>query len=289
MAIQKTKLSVNLNKIALLRNARPLDIPKLPATVQIVLQQTQASGITLHPRPDERHIRYQDVLQISQLIHSYNKIHPYPKEINIEGNPFHGKYLEIIEKVQPNQCTLVPDEPNQSTSNQGWKKSKHLTLLPPIIARLKKQKIRVSLFLDAEVSHLREIIQLKPDAIELYTQPYTEFFEKLQKAYYQSVGFTDNNGVENYPKSINVSDEIKSLPEYTNLIECLKKYQQCAEIICEHGILLHAGHDLNLNNLPLFLKSIKNIHEISIGHALIADSIFWGLKTSVDKYMKLLV
>ncbi len=293
------KLSVNLNKIALLRNARPLSIPQITKATQIVLYDTEASGITVHPRPDQRHIRYTDVSDIAKILSQFNsqtntrirlesasrpsdqkiKTNEH-KELNIEGNPFHSQFLELIDAIQPHQCTLVPDEPGQQTSDHGWTDLKSLQRLAPIIEQLKQAKIRISLFMDPIPQLIEKAIVLKPDAIELYTEPYTvALTEYLEAAVTNS--FDDNS------KSISLDTITKDLtPRADNLRHCLQKYQDCAKLITANKILVHAGHDLNVQNLPLLLQMIPNIHEVSIGHALIADSIFHGLKNTVQSYLQ---
>lgn len=285
MSSQRTRLSVNLNKVALLRNARPLSIPRLDEAARIVLYETDASGITIHPRPDQRHIRYDDVTQISKCVRDFNahnaqdshdskpatsatpakpatpstpatqrrRKKKLKKELNIEGNPFHEKFLEIVHQACPHQCTLVPDDSNQQTSDHGWSDPKSFSLLEPIVRKLRKTGIRISLFMDPDPEMIREAIFLEPDAIELYTEPYANQFSQ------------------------------PALREPT-----LNLYRESAALIADKKILLNAGHDLNLQNLSLFLDAIPNIHEVSIGHALIADSIFYGLKTTIDKFQDII-
>lgn len=169
-----TKLSVNLNKVALLRNARNIGIPSVTGTAKTVIK-AGAHGITVHPRPDERHIRYSDVYELTKMV---------TVEFNIEGNPFTGKLMELIREIKPDQATLVPDDPGANTSDHGWDIAKNQTRLKPIIDELKNLGIRVSLFMDPDIEGIKKAGELGADRIELYTEPYARAFrtgEKLEK------------------------------------------------------------------------------------------------------------
>jgi pyridoxine 5-phosphate synthase len=243
-----TKLSVNLNKIALLRNQRNIGIPSVTESAKTVIK-AGAYGITIHPRPDERHIRYSDVQVLSEFVKTYCG----QVEFNIEGNPFTGKYMDIVSDVKPNQATLVPDDPNQSTSDHGWDLQKNKERLMPLIKQLKDLGIRVSLFMDAESGDLNIAKEIGADRIELYTEPY-------------ATAFRTN----------------------TKLDETILTYAAAAKAANKIGLELNAGHDLNLKNLGKFLADVPGILEVSIGHALIAEALESGLYNTVKEYVKIL-
>ena len=238
-----TQLSVNLNKVALLRNARNLGIPSVVGSARICME-AGACGITVHPRPDERHIRYSDVYELKDML---------TVEFNIEGNPFAGRYMEIVSDVGADQATLVPDEPGQNTSDHGWDIDKNRDRLGPVIEKLKGLGIRVSLFVDPDVATIEKAKELGADRVELYTEPYARAFS-----------------------------------ENKNLSETINRYAAAADAALETGLGLNAGHDLNLCNLAKFLSEVPGISEVSIGHALIADAIEMGLYNSVKEYCKIL-
>jgi pyridoxine 5-phosphate synthase len=238
-----TKLSVNLNKIALLRNQRNIGIPSVIESAKIVIK-AGAYGITVHPRPDERHIKYADVYELAEMI---------TVEFNIEGNPFLGRYMEIVSEVKPNQATLVPDTPDANTSDHGWNLLADRERLLPIIKQLKRLGIRVSLFMDPNVPGIKIAGEIGADRIELYTEPYARAFRTNEK-----------------------------------LDEILEQYAAAARFANEIGLGLNAGHDLNLNNLGKFCSAVPGILEVSIGHALIAEALQMGLETTVKKYLKIL-
>ena len=240
-----TELSVNLNKIALLRNARDLRIPSVIKAAEICIE-AGASGITVHPRPDERHIRYSDVYEL-------NEMRSIKVEFNIEGNPFTGRYMEIVADVKPDQATLVPDEPGQNTSDHGWDIAANKDRLLPIVEKLKNMGIRVSLFVDPDIATMQMAKELGADRVELYTEPYARAFS-----------------------------------EDKNLSEVVSSYAVAVKAATEAGLGLNAGHDLNLHNLTKFLTEVDGISEVSIGHALIADAIEMGLYNSVKEYCKIL-
>jgi pyridoxine 5-phosphate synthase len=237
----RPKLSVNLNKVALLRNARPLDIPNVVAIGRQCID-AGAHGLTVHPRPDERHIRRHDVDDVAQLLADYPHI-----EYNIEGNPFTG-LMEIVRLVKPTQCTLVPDDPRQSTSDHGWDIGRDGERLGPIIRELRELGIRVSLFMDPDVGQIERVAELEAERIELYTEPYAAAFAQ------------------------------------GNADSVLQQYAQAAGRARQLGLEVNAGHDLNLDNLPLLL-TIPGILECSIGHALTADALTYGFRETVGKYL----
>ncbi len=236
------KLSVNLNKIALLRNTRALGIPSLTRAAQIVVN-AGADGITVHPRPDGRHVRADDVSELATLLKATPGV-----EFNIEGNPFHN-LLEYVRTVRPHQCTLVPDESGQFTSDHGWDLAKDATRLTPIVAELKSLGIRVSLFMDPVPAAMLQARSLGVDRIELYTEPYAEAF-----------------GTQNQTVVLN-------------------RYVGAANAARSAGLEINAGHDLNLQNLPAFVRAVPGLKEVSIGHALVADALEFGLAETVRRYL----
>ena len=238
-----TKLSVNLNRIALLRNTRNIDLPNVVNAAKTVMQ-AGAYGITVHPRPDQRHIKYSDVHELSQIL---------TVEFNIEGNPFTGRYMDLVLEVRPDQATLVPDEPAAMTSDHGWDLEKNKERLKPVIEKLKDAGIRVSLFMDADINAIKGVKVLAADRIELYTEPYARAFQTGQ-----------------------------------NLKETLGQYTTAAKFAQDNGLGINAGHDLNLKNLGKFCTTVKGVLEVSIGHALIAEAIDMGLYNTVKEYLKVL-
>jgi len=238
-----TRLSVNLNKVALLRNQRDIGIPSVIETAQTVIK-AGANGITVHPRPDQRHIKYSDVYELAKML---------TVEFNIEGNPFTGRYMEIVSQVKPDQATLVPDAPDAGTSDHGWNLHADAERLIPVIKKLKKAGIRVSLFIDPDTAGIELAGKLNPDRIELYTEPYARAFRNNE-----------------------------------NLQQTLNQYVEAAKLAADIGLELNAGHDLNLRNLPTFCSAVPGILEVSIGHALIADAIEMGLYNTVKEYLKVL-
>jgi pyridoxine 5-phosphate synthase len=240
-----TRLSVNLNKIALLRNTRALGIPDVKKAAHIALS-AGAHGITVHPRPDGRHIRIGDVQDIAVLLKSWPRA-----EFNIEGNPFHG-LLEIVETVRPTQCTLVPDDPDALTSDHGWNLEKDGDRLVPVIREMKALGVRVSLFMDAQPSSMARARMLGADRVELYTEPYARAA-----------------GTPAMQASLAI-------------------YAASSKAAMSAGLKVNAGHDLNLDNLPAFLAEVPGIAEVSIGHALIADALEFGLDRTVRLYLQAL-
>ena len=247
--MSQTKLSVNINKIAALRNARGKNIPDLSYFAKIILK-SQVIGLTVHPRPDERHIRYKDVEEIKKILKKYPK-----KELNIEGYPS-SRFMNLVEKIKPNQCTLVPDPPHVITSNAGWDFVKNKTLLKQAVKKLKKYSIRSSLFLDPLKWNLKQYQALKniaPDRIEFYTESYSaSFSNKLKKK------------------------------------QVLSKYKKWLDPLEKAKIKINAGHDLNQENLADLIKALPEIKEVSIGQALIAESLEKGLTPTIKSYLKIL-
>jgi pyridoxine 5-phosphate synthase len=236
-----TKLSVNLNKVAALRNMRTIGIPSVTHAARIVLD-AGAHGLTVHPRPDERHIRPGDVADLAELLKSYPGI-----EFNIEGNPFHA-FMQYAERFRPTQCTLVPDSPEASTSDHGWDLARDGARLRPIVDKLKSLGCRVAVFMDPIAESMDLAAGLGIDRIELYTAPYAEDFAAGK------------------PKAA-------------------ESYAGAARRAGELGLGVNAGHDLNLQNLRSFLQVVPNVLEVSIGHALIADALEFGLSQTVKKYL----
>ncbi|MEO0432501.1 MAG: pyridoxine 5'-phosphate synthase [Cyanobacteria bacterium J06656_5] len=246
-----TALSVNLNKVALLRNSRTLGIPSVVTAGETCIR-AGAYGLTVHPRPDERHIRRHDVYDLADLLKDHPTI-----EFNIEGNPLEAGFMEIVRDVKPNQVTMVPDDPNQFTSDHGWDIAKHGDTLVPIIKEIQTLGARVSLFMDPDPEQIRLIKTLgvmegsTETRIELYTEPYAT---------------ASREGTQ---------DELET--QHTSYVVAAKVAKDC-------GLGINAGHDLNLENLPQFLR-IPNILEVSIGHALTADALMMGLETAVKAYL----
>jgi len=233
-----TRLSVNINKIATLRNARGGNIPDV-AEAAIRCQQFGAQGITVHPRPDERHIRYQDVLDIKPLIQT---------EFNIEGYPS-PEFMKLVGSVIPDQVTLVPDPPDALTSSEGWDTGKHLDFLKDIIQGLQSQGIRTSLFVDTHPEHIEYAAQTGTNRIELYTEPYARMFPADAK-------------------------------------KAVAPFRDAAMRAHQLGLEINAGHDLNLDNLQYFFKHIPELKEVSIGHALISDALYFGLENTIQLYLR---
>lgn len=235
-----TKLSVNVNKVALLRNSRTLDIPGLEHVARLAIDGG-AQGITVHPRPDGRHIRAADVPVLHNLARTRGV------EYNIEGNPFH-QVMNLVRSVRPDQCTLVPDDPGAFTSDHGWDLDRDGERLAPIVAELRTLGVRVSLFMDPEELSMGRARAIGADRVELYTEPYARAF-----------GTAEQNGM-------------------------LARYRSAARAAQRAGLGINAGHDLNRENIPLFLKTVPGVLEVSIGHALVADALEFGMKESVRLY-----
>jgi pyridoxine 5-phosphate synthase len=235
------KLSVNINKIATLRNSRGGDNPSV-LKAAIDCQLFGADGITVHPRPDERHIRYSDVREIMPIIKT---------EFNIEGNPHEDKFVKLVLEVKPHQVTLVPDALGQLTSNHGWDTIKEQKYLREIISVFKRQNIRVSIFVDPEADIVAAAADTGTDRIELYTEGYAKGYHNNKEA-------------------------------------AIVPYIQAAQIAAEKNLGLNAGHDLDLHNLTYFAQQIPNLLEVSIGHALISDAVYYGLENVVQMYKRCL-
>ena len=239
-----TKLSVNVNKVAHLRNTRHMEVPSVTWAARTSLD-AGAVGITVHPRPDERHIREYDVYALREVL---DEPAYQGREYNIEGNPFEGKYLELVAAVKPDQCTLVPDDPNAFTSNAGWKVSENRERLTAVIAELKQHCGRVSLFMDDDPAEIALAAEVGADRVELYTEPYATAWG---------------------------TDEQEQVTD---------GFVKAAEAAKDAGMGLNAGHDLNLDNLGYLLERIPWLDEVSIGHALVADALRLGMEQTVKAY-----
>lgn len=233
-----TKLSVNINKIATLRNARGGNYPNV-VEAAIKIQQFGADGITIHPRPDERHITYQDTYDLRKVVTT---------EFNIEGNP-NEKFIQLVLDNQPEQVTLVPDEPDVLTSNAGWDTIKYFDFLQPIITLFRTKGIRTSLFIDPIPERIEFAKKLGAERIELYTEAYAaNYHHNKEKA------------IESYIIAANTANKL--------------------------GLGINAGHDLDLTNLKYFNQQILRLKEVSIGHALISDALYLGLENTVNLYQR---
>ena len=233
-----TRLSVNINKIATLRNARGGNIPDIRQAA-IDCQKFGAEGITVHPRPYERHIRYQDVHEIKTVIET---------EFNIEGYPSIS-FLDLVLSILPDQVTLVPDPPGAITSSEGWNTVRHKDFLKEVISELKKNGIRTSIFIDTNLRLIENAADTGCDRIELYTEPYAR----------------------NFP-----SDPAKAVASY----------KKAGDFASKLGLGLNAGHDLSLENLKYFKDNINGLLEVSIGHALISDALYYGLENTIQMYRR---
>jgi len=236
-----TAFSANLNKVALLRNTRDNGLPDLARMTRLCVS-AGADGITVHPRPDERHTRPSDVRELWSLTRTLGV------EFNIEGYPT-ADFLRLVHEVHPTQCTLVPDAPDQKTSDHGWDVVAHQALLQRIILPLRTAGIRVALFLDPDPESISQIPATGADRIELYTEPYARAFSTVDQE------------------------------------ASLSAYAATAEKAHRMGLGVNAGHDLNLDNLAEFLKRVPHVAEVSIGHALVADALEFGLTNAVEKYV----
>lgn len=232
-----TKLSVNINKVATLRNARGGNNPDV-VRVALDCEKFGAQGITVHPRPDERHIRHQDVFDLRPRLST---------EFNIEGNPS-DDFCSLVLKAKPDQVTLVPDAPDQLTSNHGWNTIKHEAFLRDVVGRFKAAGIRVSIFVDAQPLLADYAKKVGADRVELYTEPY-------------AANYTANRE------------------------EAISPFVQTAIHCREIGLGLNAGHDLSLQNLAYFHQQIPWVDEVSIGHALICDALYLGLRETISEYL----
>jgi len=259
-----TDLSVNLNKIALIRNSRSGNYPDVIAHAATCIT-AGAHGITVHPRPDQRHIRPTDVTRLHQLIKKYNTENNASIEFNIEGNPFaeasaypaghYPGFISLVLNSPPHQCTLVPDSNDQLTSDHGFDLKKSGKKLSPVIQDLKRAQIRVSLFMDPDLEQISIAADLGADRIELYTGPFAECYLKNPDSHETNTLFA--------------------------------QHCKAAEHACRLGLGVNAGHDLNLQNLRLY-RTLPHLNEVSIGHALIVDAIHSGLTSTVQTYLKTL-
>ncbi len=235
-----TKLSVNINKVATLRNARGGDNPNV-VRVALDCEHFGADGITVHPRPDERHIRHADVIDLKPVLKT---------EFNIEGYPS-DDFMELVTNVKPTQVTLVPDKPDQLTSNSGWDTVAEFDFLSVIVSRLKEAGIRSSIFVNADVKMVEGAAKIGADRVELYTEPYASHYEE---------------------------DRAKAIDPFIRAAQAARKI----------GLGVNAGHDLSLLNLKYMYENIPWLSEVSIGHALICDALYLGLRTAIDEYKKCL-
>lgn len=259
MPSARTALSVNLNKVALLRNARDLDLPSVEHAARLCLG-AGADGLTVHPRPDGRHIRPHDVPALARLLAGH------PAEFNIEGNPFAGAgrepwgaypgFIALIEEAVEaggvDQCTLVPDAPGQRTSDHGWDLERDGDRLEPLIGPLKKMGCRVVLFMDPDPDAMARAAEIGADRVELYTEPYARDFASGEPS------------------------------------AALARYADAAEAAHAAGLGVNAGHDLDLANLDPFVRAVPRVVEVSIGHALTADALWRGLGAAVRAYRSVL-
>ena len=232
-----TKLSVNINKVATIRNARGGNNPDV-VKVALDCERFGAQGITVHPRPDERHIRYQDVYDLKPLLRT---------EFNIEGNPI-DKSNDLVLKVKPTQVTLVPDAPDQITSNAGWDTKKNLAFLTEIVGEFKEKGIRTSIFVNAEPEMVEYAAKAGADRVELYTEPYASAYAAGPEA-------------------------------------AIAPFVEAARVAKSLGMGVNAGHDLSLENLKFMHDQIAGLDEVSIGHALICDALYLGLEETIKRYL----
>lgn len=233
-----TRLSVNINKIATLRNARGGNNPDVIKTA-LDCERFGAEGITVHPRPDERHIRYSDVLELKKVVTT---------EFNIEGYP-DERYLKLIRETKPAQATLVPDGPDAITSNAGWDTIKHKSLLTDLVREIKSYGVRVSVFVGPVITQVEGAKTIGADRIELYTEPYAAHYHQNREA-------------------------------------AVKPYMEAANVAHQLGLGINAGHDLDLHNLNYLHQSIPHLDEVSIGHALICDALYFGLENTIQLYLR---
>ncbi len=233
-----TRLSVNINKIATVRNARGGNNPNV---IQVAkdCERFGAQGITVHPRPDERHIRYSDVIELKKIVTT---------EFNIEGYP-DDRYLKLIKETKPAQATLVPDKPDAITSNAGWDTIKNEKFLIDVITELKKSGTRVSVFVDPDIKMVGGAKKVGADRIELYTEPYASHFHQNREA-------------------------------------AIKPYIAAAKVAHQLALGINAGHDLDLANLKFLKQSLPQLDEVSIGHALICDALYFGLENTIQLYLR---
>jgi pyridoxine 5-phosphate synthase len=232
-----TKLSVNINKIATLRNSRGGDVPNL-LKVAADIESFGGQGITIHPRPDERHIKYQDARDLVEVVKT---------EFNIEGNPIQS-FMDLVLETKPTQVTLVPDAIHAITSNAGWNTIKHQSFLKEVIQEFQQNGIRTSIFIDTDAKLIEAAAETGADRIELYTEEFAKLFDLGNK-------------------------------------DAIKPYTEAAILADKLGLAINAGHDLSLENIQFFKQNIPNLAEVSIGHALIAESLYLGLENVVNMYL----
>jgi pyridoxine 5-phosphate synthase len=251
----KTKLSVNLNKVALLRNSRDTVIPSV-VDAAVTAIEAGADGITVHPRPDMRHIRPDDVYDLAELLSRDEYRHI---EFNIEGNPFAGPedngypgFISLIEQTKPHQATLVPDDPMQLTSDHGWDLSAESNQLKPLLLDLQSAGVRVSLFMDPVEEQLQRARHLGTDRIEFYTGPFADHFG----------GTAQQTTLDRFTIAAGIANDL--------------------------GLGINAGHDLNLQNLAVFCSAVSPVAEVSIGHAIVSDALWLGLSKTVSRYVAIL-
>ena len=236
-----TKLSVNINKIATIRNARGGNTPNV-VQLAIDCERFGADGITVHPRPDERHITTKDVYDLSKIVKT---------EFNIEGYP-DARYINLIKELKPAQATMVPDPPHVLTSNAGWDTKLNQSLLTDLVQQFKEMGVRTSIFIDTNLENIEYAAKTGVDRIELYTGPFAEDFEVNQE-------------------------------------KAISEYIKAANLASELGLEINAGHDLSLDNLKFFKSNIPKLAEVSIGHALISDALYFGLENTIQRYKMLLL
>ena len=232
-----TKLSVNINKIATLRNSRGGNVPNL-LKVASDIEEFGGQGITIHPRPDERHIRYQDARDLKRIVTT---------EYNIEGNPI-DSFMDLVLEVKPTQVTLVPDATDAITSNAGWDTIKQHSFLKEVIQEFQQNGIRTSIFIDTDLKLIEAAAKIGTNRIELFTEAFATQFYKGNK-------------------------------------EAVKPYAEAAVLAHDLGLGINAGHDLSLDNIQFFKENIPNLAEVSIGHALISESLYLGLENVVNMYL----
>ena len=232
-----TKLSVNINKVATLRNARGGNNPDLLKVAKDI-QNFGANGITIHPRPDQRHIKYNDAINLKDVVHT---------ELNIEGNPI-NKFIELVLKIKPEQVTLVPDSVDVLTSNAGWNTKKEYKYLRDVIEVFKKEDIRTSIFVDPDIESIKYAEKTNCDRIELYTELYANNYDTKKE-------------------------------------RTIELYSNCSKLANKLGMQVNAGHDLNLKNIEFFSQNMPFLDEVSIGHALISESLYMGLENVINLYI----
>ena len=232
-----TKLSININKVATLRNARGGNNPDLLKVAKDI-QNFGADGITIHPRPDERHIKYSDAINLKDVVHT---------ELNIEGNPI-DKFVELVLNIKPEQVTLVPDSVHVLTSNAGWNTKKEYKYLRDIIEVFKKEDIRTSIFVDPDIESIKYAEKTNCDRIELYTELYANNYDTKKE-------------------------------------RTIELYSNCSKLANKLGMQVNAGHDLNLRNIEFFSQNMPFLDEVSIGHALISESLYIGLENVINLYI----